>query len=210
MPANKITAAKKALSYLETANTIGIGTGSTVECLLDLLNDSIWHTKTYCVSSTRTYHAMIKRGFKNIIHSNDIIALDVYIDGADWIDSQGVAIKGYGGALTQEKLLAAMSILRIAIVEKRKLVPTISGLIAPLPIEVLTIAGSYVTHRLYKMGARAIYRAGVITDQGFPILDIYDLPWSDSLEMEHALQIIPGVIECGLFANESFHVVLSE
>lgn len=202
----KKNAAKKAIPMLVDHAVIGMGTGSTVECLLDELCETSWAlSKEYVVSSERTYQAMLKRFFKNIRRISEVGFVDVYVDGADWIDRRGIAIKGYGGALTQEKLIAAMAPIRIAIVDASKVVPAVSGLCEPLPLEVLPMGRSYVARKLIKMGCRCVYREGTVTDQGNEILDIYDYLWDDPLGTERELKAITGVVESGLFARDFFH-----
>lgn len=204
----KIQAANMSLAYLKDADVIGMGTGSTVECLLDLLAGCAWATdKVYVVSSKRTLDAM-KGRFDKIDHVSQHGHIDVYVDGADWIDKQGIAIKGYGAALTQEKLLATMARLRVAIVDSGKVVPAVSGMSQPLPVEVLPVARSYVARVLVAKGIRVVYRENVVTDQGNVILDLYDYPWEDPLSTECELKLITGVVESGLFARDAFHTVL--
>lgn len=205
----KMKAAEQALALLIEVQVIGMGTGSTVECLIELLAQKPWaKTKQYVVSSERTYLAMESRGFLQLERASAVGFVDLYVDGADWIDRAGIAIKGYGGALTQEKLLASMARKRIAIVDISKVVPAVSGLSQPLPIEVLPIARSYVARQLVGQGIRVEYREGVKTDQGNDILDLYNYAWEDPLETERALKLLTGVVESGLFARDAFHVVL--
>ena len=204
----KMNAAKQAMPLLEHAEIIGMGTGSTVECLLELIKDQPWGLqKTYVASSDRTYLAMLHHGFLHVHRASEHSYLDLYIDGADWIDPQGIAIKGYGGALTQEKLLASMASKRIAIVDGSKMVPAVSGLSQPLPIEVLPIARSYVARLLVAKGWRVVYREGIVTDQGNVILDLYDYHWESPLVTERELKWLTGVVESGLFARDAFHTV---
>jgi ribose 5-phosphate isomerase A len=205
----KKQSALQALPYVESADIIGMGTGSTVECLLDLLAQMPWaQKKHYVVSSVRTQNALIARGFNTML-PNEVQQVPVYIDGADWIDNRGIAIKGYGGAMFREKLIARMALRRVAIVTPAKIVPAVSAHTQPIPLEVIEASRSYVARYLIKQGARVVYREGMRTDQGNPILDLYDWHWEDPIAAERALKEIIGVVESGLFAQDYFHHVLS-
>ena len=206
----KKKAALGALPYIEHEEIIGLGTGSTVECLLDILTGTSWaEKKYYVVSSVRTQQALLKRGMYNILMPNDVSSIRVYVDGADWIDGRGIAIKGYGGALFREKLLARMAQTRVAMVAPSKMVEAVCSTTQPIPIETIESARSYVSRVLVQWGARVVYREGMKTDQGNPILDIYDWQWTDPIAAEIALKKIIGVVESGLFAQDFFHYILS-
>lgn len=204
--AKKMNAAAQALPHVKHAQTIGIGTGSTVECLIQLLAEEPWaHDRDYVVSSQRSARALRAHGFERIHAPDAYDALELYIDGADWIDPQGIAIKGYGGALTQEKLLASMSVHRVAIVDEHKIVTQLN-LCQPIPIEILTVGRAYV-HKVLSAHGRLVYRKE-LSDQDQSLADLYDLVWHDPEKTERWLNSISGVIECGLFALHPFHDVL--
>lgn len=203
---HKYEACRKALIYFDDAEWIGMGTGSTVECLLSLLIETPLRNRKYVVSSKRTEDAMRALGFPHLYHPNQVQALDVYIDGADWIDAQGMAIKGYGGALFQEKWLAQMSQQRIAIAETRKWVSSLCEAEGPLPLEVIPSAQSYVARRVLKLGFEARYREGALSDQGNVFLDLHGRI-IDPMATERELKSILGVVESGLFALQPFQKI---
>ena len=207
----KKKAAYNAVSLLEHAPLIGIGTGSTIECLIDILQEKPWGlNKTYVSSSQRSTEYLKRKGFKTILTAHETTYVDIYIDGADWIDPQGLAIKGYGAALFQEKLLASMAEHRIAVVDTSKQIHALCNMHQPLPIEVVDIARSFVARKLTTHGARIVYREGVLTDQGHPILDIYDWAWENPIRTEQYLKSLLGVVESGLFAQLPFHQIITE
>lgn len=207
----KKQAALNALPTLEHASLIGMGTGSTIECLLDALSETPWgKTKRYITTSQRTENYLFHKGFSHILSIHDVDAVDVYIDGADWIDASGIAIKGYGGALFREKLVASMAHKRIALVDTSKIVHAICHQQQPLPIEVIDIARSLIARTLVAQGARVVYREGFLTDQGNPILDVYNWSWDDPLKTEYYLKSLLGVVESGLFAKHVFHTIITD
>ena len=142
----------------------------------------------------------------NVKELNQTGDLSLYIDGADECDAHNRLIKGGGGALTREKIIAAASKQFICIVDDSKMVDLLGKF--PLPIEVLPMARSYVARQMVKLGGQPIYREGFVTDNGNPIIDIHNLKILDPVELENKINQIPGVVTNGLFAQRKADVVL--
>lgn len=202
--AQKQAAAKAALKYVEDGMILGVGTGSTVNCFIDLLAQM--NLKGAVTSSQATEDRLKALGIE-IMDLNSVGTLDMYIDGADEVDPQLNLIKGGGAALTREKIVAAASNKFVCMVDESKMVETL-GKAFPLPIEVLPQARSYVARELVKMGGEPVYREGVVTDYGNVILDTYDLDISNPAEMEKAINNIVGVVANGIFSANRADVVL--
>ncbi|OAV20940.1 Ribose 5-phosphate isomerase A [Moraxella catarrhalis] len=201
--AQKQSAAKAALSHIEDGMILGVGTGSTVNCLIDLLPKV--HLKGAVASSQVTEDKLKALGIE-IYDLNQVGVLDLYIDGADEIDAKGNMIKGGGGALTREKIVAAASKQFICMVDDSKIVDTLGKF--PVAIEVLPQARSYVARELVAMGGDPVYREGFVTDYGNVILDTYDLDITDAAKMEFTLNNIVGVVCHGIFASQSADLML--
>lgn len=191
----KQAVAKKALTYIESGMILGVGTGSTVNCLIDLLPSV--HLKGAVASSKITEQKLTSLGIE-VMDLNFVGELDLYLDGADEVNANLQLIKGGGGALTREKIVAAASKQFICMVDGSKWVEKL-GVNFPVPIEVLPQARSYVARELVKLGGEPIYREGFITDYGNVILDTYDLIIDDPISMEQQLNNIVGVVCNGLF-----------
>lgn len=202
--AQKQAAAKAALEYVEEGMILGVGTGSTVNCFIDLLPQM--NLKGAVTSSDATEARLKELGIE-ILDLNFVGTLDMYIDGADEVDGELNLIKGGGAALTREKIVAAASKKFVCMVDESKMVDTL-GKEFPVPIEVLPQARSYVARKLVEMNAEPVYREGVVTDYGNVILDTYDLDITDPLEMEKTLNNIVGVVCNGVFAANRADVVL--
>ena len=142
----------------------------------------------------------------DIYSLNDVHGIDFYIDGADEFNDRKELIKGGGGALTREKILANSSDKFICIVDESKQVKKLGRF--PLPVEVIEVARSAVSRELMKMGGKPIYRAGFISDNGHQIIDIHNLPIDIPYELEEKINNIPGVVENGIFAKNSANVIL--
>ena len=201
----KLIAAKAALEFIQPGTTLGVGTGSTVNHVIDLLptvRDRIDLVVSSSVASTK----LLEEQDFEVATLNEAGALDVYIDGADETNKHLQLIKGGGGALTREKVLAGASRRFICIVDDSKLVGMLGGF--PLPIEVLPMAQAFVSSKLLQMRAQPIWRDGFVTDNGNHILDVHDLAIPNPVEMETRLNQIPGVITVGLFANRPADVLL--
>ena len=201
--AQKQAAAKTALSYISNDMILGVGTGSTVNCLIELLPQV--RLKGAVASSQVTEHKLRQLGIE-ILDLNSVGELDLYIDGADEIDVQGNMIKGGGGALTREKIVAAASKTFICMVDDSKTVKTLGKF--PVAIEVLPQARSYVERQLVNLGGEPVYRTGFVTDYGNVILDTYDLDITNPDEFEQKLNNIVGVVCNGIFAHNRANIML--
>lgn len=201
--AQKQAAAKAALAHIDSGIILGVGTGSTVNCLIELLPQV--RIKGAVASSQVTEDQLRKLGIE-IFDLNQVGSLDLYIDGADEIDVHGNMIKGGGGALTREKIVAAASARFICMVDDSKIVDRLGRF--PVAIEVLPQARSYVARELVKLGGEPVYREGFVTDYGNVILDTYDLIIEDAAAFESRLNNIVGVVCNGIFAAQSAHLML--
>jgi ribose 5-phosphate isomerase A len=201
----KREAAEAALAFIEPGMTLGVGTGSTVNCLIDLLPSVRDHIDRVVSSSKASTELLEAQGFK-VSTLNEAGDIDVYIDGADESNKRLQLIKGGGGALTREKILAGASRRFVCIVDDSKLVGMLGGF--PLPIEVVPMAQAFVAKQLLKLLAQPIWREGFVTDNGNHILDVHDLAISNPLEMETRLNQIPGIVTVGIFAKRAADVLL--
>jgi len=184
---------------------LGVGTGSTVGQLIEVLKDRKIQLKGAVSSSRQTSEALALARIPELdLNSEGDLAL--YIDGADEADEHGVLIKGGGGALTREKVIAAASAKFICIVDDTKLVKSLGAF--PLPVEVIPMARSYVARQLAKLGGQPVWREGVVTDNGNAILDVHHLRLTDPLAMEDAIDRIAGVVTVGLFARRTADLLL--
>lgn len=201
--AQKQAAAKAALSHIEDGMILGVGTGSTVNCLIELLPQV--NLKGAVSSSKATEDKLRMLGIE-IYDLNSVGELDLYIDGADEIDGFGNMIKGGGGALTREKIVAAASKSFVCMVDDSKIVQKLGKF--PVAIEVLPQARSYVARELVKLGGEPVYREGFVTDYDNIILDTYDLAINDPKALEEQLNNIVGVVCNGIFAHQSATIML--
>lgn len=202
--AQKQAAAKAALHYIEEGMILGVGTGSTVNFLIELLPTI---KLAGAVASSQVTEDKLRALGIEIIDLNFAGTLDVYIDGADEVNAALQLIKGGGGALTREKIVAAASHKFICMVDDSKSVE-ILGRTFPVPIEVLPQARSYVARQLVELGAEPVYREGFVTDYGNVILDTYDLDVSNPSALEQQLNNIVGVVCNGIFAANQADVLL--
>ncbi len=201
----KRNVAEAALAFIEPGTTLGIGTGSTVNCLIDLLPGARDRIDKVVSSSKESTQLLEAEGFE-VSTLNEVGDLDLYIDGADESNKRLQLIKGGGGALTREKVLAGAARRFVCIVDDTKLVGMLGGF--PLPIEVVPMAQAFVARKLVKLRAQPIWREGFVTDNGNHILDVHDLVISNPLEMETRLNQIPGVLTVGIFAQRAADVLL--
>jgi len=201
----KRRAAEAALAYIETGMVLGIGTGSTVDQLIEALKDRKIQLSGAVSSSRRTSDALRAIGIREL-DLNSAGPLSLYIDGADEATADGVLIKGGGAALTREKVIASASARFVCIVDDSKIVEVLGKF--PLPVEVIPMARSYVARELVKLGGRPVWREGVVTDNGNAILDVHDLLLDDPLRFESDADQIPGVVTVGLFARRRADVVI--
>ncbi|HTY51361.1 MAG TPA: ribose-5-phosphate isomerase RpiA [Steroidobacteraceae bacterium] len=202
---NKRRAAEAALPFLAQHPIVGIGTGSTVDCFIDLLGTNRARVRAVVSSSSASTARLTKLGIE-VIDLNDAGPLPLYVDGADEATVQRALIKGGGGALTREKILAQAAEKFVCIVDETKLVPTLGRF--PLPIEVIPMARELLTRELAGYGGRAVLRAGFVTDNGNHILDVHGLSIPDPALLESQLNQIPGVVTVGLFARRPADVLL--
>ncbi|WP_066802094.1 ribose-5-phosphate isomerase RpiA [Moraxella oblonga] len=201
--AQKQAAAKSALTYIDDGMILGVGTGSTVNCLIELLPQV--RLKGAVTSSQVTEDKLRALGIE-IFDLNTVGELDLYVDGADEIDPHGNMIKGGGGALTREKIVAACAKTFVCMVDDSKTVEKLGKF--PVAVEVLPQARSYVARELVKLGGDPVYREGFVTDYGNVILDTYDLDIKNPSELEKTLNNIVGVVCNGIFASQSAHIML--
>lgn len=201
----KRAAALAALDHLDDARIIGVGTGSTVNHFIDALA-SIRTRIEGTVSSSEASTARLKKLGIPVLDLNSTGDLDVYVDGADEATRHLQLIKGGGGALTREKIVAAASRRFICIADDSKLVDILGEF--PLPIEVIPMARSLVARKLTALGGRPELRAGFTTDNGNVILDVHNLKIMEPAKLESQINDIPGVVTCGLFALRPADVLL--
>jgi ribose 5-phosphate isomerase A len=185
---------------------LGIGTGSTVNQLIEVLKDRKIQLKGAVASSVQTTDAL-RLARIPVLDLNSEGTLTLYIDGADEATSNGMLIKGGGAALTREKVIAAASEKFVCIIDDSKLVGVL-GLGFPLPVEVIPMARSYVARELVRLGGQPVWREGVVTDNGNQILDVHHLELSDPPAFETAVNQIVGVVTVGLFAHRGADVLL--
>lgn len=201
----KRAAARRALEYIEPGTKLGIGTGSTVNCLIEILGEAREFIDCVVSSSKASTKLLEKQGFE-VSTLNEVGDLDLYIDGADESNKRLQLIKGGGGALTREKVLAAASRRFVCIVDDSKLVGMLGTF--PLPIEVLPMAQEMIARRMLKMRGQPIWREGFVTDNGNHILDVHNLQIVNPIDMEARINRIPGVVTVGIFADRPADVLL--
>ena len=197
--------AEAALAYVEDDSIIGVGTGSTVNFFIDALA-GIKQRIRAAVSSSEASTARLRDHGIEVMELNDSGDLDLYVDGADETDAHRRLIKGGGGALTREKIVAAASAQFVCIVDESKQVDLLGAF--PLPVEVIPIARSLVARKLVALGGQPELRQGFTTDNGNVILDVHNLRITDPVELETRINQLPGVVTCGLFAQRPADVVL--
>ena len=205
LTSQKRNAAKAALEFIEPGTTLGVGTGSTVNHLIEMLPD-VRDRIEGVVSSSKASTALLEAQGFEVSTLNETGDFDLYIDGADESNKRLQLIKGGGGALTREKVLAAAARRFVCIVDESKLVGMLGKF--PLPIEVLPMAQELVSRRMLKMRGHPIWREGFVTDNGNHILDVHDLQISIPLEMEARINRIPGVVTVGIFAHRPADILL--
>lgn len=201
----KQRAAKAAIEYVENDSIIGVGTGSTVNYFIEALA-AISHRIEGAVSSSVSTEKLLQENRIPVVPLNNVIELDVYIDGADEATRFRHLIKGGGGALTREKIVAAASKKFVCIMDDSKLVDVLGKF--PLPVEVIPMAQSYVGRQLARLGGQPILREGFTTDNGNIIIDVHNLSIREPVELEEELNQIAGVVSNGIFARRSADVLL--
>ena len=201
----KQMAAEAALGYVDTRQVIGIGSGSTVEIFINLL-DKIRSKIDACVSSSmKTTQLLDQNGFR-VIELREAGTISIYIDGADEANKQKQLIKGGGGALTREKIVASSSEKFICIIDDSKYVSKLGKF--PLPIEVIPMAQSKIALEMVKKGARPVLRENFLTDNKNIILDVHGMDINEPMVLEREINDLPGVVTNGLFSLRPADVLL--
>jgi len=200
----KKLAAKAALDYVD-GGVVGVGTGSTVNHFIELLA-GIRHKIDGAVSSSEASSERLRAHGIQVLDLNAAGALELYVDGADESNHQLQLIKGGGGALTREKIVAAASRRFVCIADESKLVAVLGKF--PLPVEVIPMSRSYVARELVRRGGTPVWREGLVTDNGNLILDVHHLEILEPMKLEQEINNIAGVVTCGLFALRPADVLI--
>jgi ribose 5-phosphate isomerase A len=203
--AQKRRAALAALEHVTAGSTIGVGTGSTVNCFIDALAARPGRIAR-AVSSSQASSARLRAAGISVVDLNELDALELYIDGADEVTRARHLIKGGGGALTREKILAAAATRFLCIVDEAKIVATLGRF--PLPVEVIPMARTLVARELTARGGRPVWREGCVTDNGNHILDVHGLTIADPVALERDLNQLAGIVTVGLFAARPADLLL--
>ncbi|TAK90974.1 MAG: ribose-5-phosphate isomerase RpiA [Burkholderiaceae bacterium] len=201
----KQAVAQAALKYVVPDAIVGVGTGSTADLFIDALAAMKYDIKGAVASSERSAARLRGHGIE-VFDLNQVNDLPVYVDGADEITQHLAMIKGGGGALTREKIVAAVARKFICIADQSKLVPVLGKF--PLPVEVIPMARAYVARELVKLGGEPDLRMGCTTDNGNMILDVHGLSILDPVKLESDINQITGVVCNGLFARRGANVLL--
>lgn len=201
----KRRAAIAALEYLRDGITLGVGTGSTVDHFIDALAAHSHRLEAVVSSSERSTRKLEALGI-DVRHLSDVGDLDLYVDGADEATKHRQLLKGGGGALTGEKILAAASRKFVCIIDDSKLVGHLGKF--PLPVEVIPMARSFVSKQMIRAGGQPIWREGFVSDHGNQIIDVHNLHIANPVELEQRFNQIPGVVTVGLFATRPADVLL--
>ena len=197
--------AQAALSYLKEGMSLGVGTGSTVDFFIDALPEHS-HYLAAIVSSSEASTKKLKNLKIEVTDLNRVSDVDVYVDGADEATKHLNLVKGGGGALTREKILAGASRRFICIVDDTKIVDVLGKF--PIPVEVIPMAQSYVARQIVKAGGQPILREKFVSDNGNQIIDVHNLAVTDPVKLEIELNQIPGVVTVGIFARRKADILL--
>ncbi len=200
----KMRAAAAALRHLRRDRPIGVGTGSTVNCFIDAL--AAHPAGIQAVASSEATSARLAAAGVEVLDLNEVGELALYVDGADQATRRRHLIKGGGGALTREKIVAEAAREFVCILDDTKLADTLGAF--ALPVEVIPMARNLVARRLTCFGGRAVWRQGYVTDNGNHILDVQGLAITDPPALESAINQIPGVVTVGLFAERPADLLL--
>jgi ribose 5-phosphate isomerase A len=201
----KKSVAEAALQYINFGDIVGVGTGTTVNFFIDALASMKGKIDGAVSSSLATQKKLKEKGIA-ILDLNSVSELPIYIDGADEFNAHKYLIKGGGGALTREKIVAAVAQKFVCIADETKRTNVLGNF--PVPVEVIPMARSYVARQLVKLGGDPVYRLGCTTDNGNVILDVHNLDIVDPVHIEEVLNNIVGVVTNGIFAKRSADVIL--
>ena len=207
----KLAVARSALDYIVDGGIIGVGTGSTANMFIDELGKNKHRIQAAVASSEATATRLKSHGI-TVVDLNDVDAIPVYIDGADEINPKGAMIKGGGGALTREKIIASASSTFVCIADNSKLVSTLGKY--PLPVEVVPMARAVVARKLAALGGKPFLRLNqdkntpFLTDNGNVIIDVMGMDIVNPAEMEDTINGIVGVVTVGLFARQGADICL--
>ena len=201
----KALVGQAALEYVVPGSIVGVGTGSTVNCFIDALATIKDRIAGAVSSSERSTERLRAHGIQ-VLDSNTVESIPVYVDGADEIDHAGNMIKGGGAALTREKIVADIAERFVCIADESKLVKTLGKF--PLPVEVIPMAASQIARKLRALGGDPVLRAGVVTDNGGHIIDVRGLSITEPAAMERDINQWPGVVSVGIFARNRAAVCL--
>ena len=201
----KKAVARAAIDYIPAGSIVGVGTGSTANCFIDELA-KIKHKIDGTVASSAASAKRLEGHGIRVLDLNSVDEMSVYVDGTDETNKYLHLIKGGGGALTREKIVAAVAKKFVCIADESKLVDVLGKF--PLPVEVIPMARSYVARELVKLGGQPVYREGFVTDNGNIILDVLNLTILDPITLEQTLNNIPGVVTNGLFARRPADIML--
>jgi ribose 5-phosphate isomerase A len=197
--------AREALRYVVEDAWLGVGSGSTANVFIDALAASRLRILGAVASSVKTAERLKSHGI-DVEELNNVGDIPVYVDGADEVTPAGAMIKGGGGALTREKIVAAAARKFVCIADQSKKVDVLGKF--PLPVEVIAMARSYVARELVKLGGQPAWRMGFTTDNGNVILDVSELAIRDPVALEDRINAIAGVVTVGLFARRGADVIL--
>ena len=201
----KTLVGQAALEYVVPGTVVGVGTGSTVNKFIDALGGMQERIAGAVSSSAQSTERLRALGIR-VFDANEVQSLPVYIDGADEIDGGGCMIKGGGAALTREKIVADLAERFVCIADQSKRVAVLGQF--PLPVEVIEMAREQVARRFRALGGRPVLRAGVLTDNGHPLLDVHGLSITDPQALETEINQWPGVVSVGIFARLRARVCL--
>lgn len=201
----KKAVAEAALEYVEDGMIVGVGTGSTANCFIDALA-RIKHKIDAAVSSSVASAERLRKHGIQVLDLNAVGDIPIYVDGADEANRHLHLVKGGGGALTREKIVAAAAQKFICIADDSKLVDVLGKF--PLPVEVIPMARSLVARRIVELGGQPVWRQGFTTDNGNVILDVHNLSITNPVELEEKLNHLAGVVTNGLFARRPADVLL--
>jgi ribose 5-phosphate isomerase A len=201
----KRQAARLAIDFVEPSMVVGVGTGSTANFFIDELA-KIKTKIDGAVASSLVSSDRLKKHKIRVLELNETGQLPIYVDGADEANKYLHLVKGGGGALTREKIVAACSEKFVCIADKSKLVDVLGEF--PLPVECIPMAQSFVAREIVKIGGRPVLRDGFVTDNGNIILDVFDLKISEPVKLETTLNQIAGMVTNGIFANRPADVLI--